>query len=530
MIRHVVLSIGLALALFACKAEPPQDKPAAEKQVPAGEESRQDTQAAPAPEVQAEPDKVVAPQPAEPAPEPIDFAPTLETVMPFLPSDTLVLGVLEPVRAAQASADTIFGSILDEAMDEQTKKELSKFIAGRISFDPLGARHLVLFESLSGYTGLILAGDHKLTQTEDFKPVELEGQKAFNHRGDPRFYAVQLAGAGVLLLESRTAASQYLRDKKNTLDAHKSETFKRLLAGATGRSDAWFAMTADLQNENLANMWPDEIEFRRPDKASVYVSNKTIHLVVEGSEDAVASIVKAMNEGKEQARIALQGLKGDLDSMDLAPGVGIIIGEALARRTFDILTPKQEAGKLTLDIDLEKWGTITMMGVSAAIAIPSFVKYKRKAKTTEAIDTLDKIAKGATAYFSSPRVAMDTGLMLPPQFPKSSGMTPKVGTCCASLGGPDRNDNDKCDPAPGDWATETWSALYFQMSDEHYFVYDFTSNGKTGNDAEFTVSAYGDLDCDGIKSTYQRFGRGKVENSERTVENGNALYIENEGE
>lgn len=530
MIRHVVLSMGLALALVACKAEPPQDKQATEKQVPAAEEPKQDSPTAPAPEVQAEPDKVVTPQPKELAPEPIDFAPTLKAVMPFLPSDTLILGVLEPTRAAQASADTIFGSILEEAMDEQTRKELSKFVAGRISFDPLGAQHLVLFESLSGYTGFILTGEYKLTQTDDFKPVELEGQQAFNHRGDPRFYAVPLAGAGVLLLESRTSASQYLRDKKNKPNAHKSESFKRLLDGATGRLDAWFAMTADTQNEVLANMWPDEMPFARPDRVSVFVSDKTVHLVVDGSEDAVASMVKAMDEGKEQARIALQGLKGDLDSMDLAPGLGIILGESLARRTFDILTPKRETGKLTLDIDLEKWGTITMMGVSAAIAIPSFVKYKRKAKTTEAIDTLDKIARGATTYFSSPRVAMDTGMMLPPQFPKSSGMSPKAGTCCASLGGPDHNDNDQCDPSPGDWDSETWSALYFQMTNEHYFVYDFTSNGKTGNDAEFTVSAYGDLDCDGVKSTYQRFGRGKVENGEATVENGNALYIENEGE
>lgn len=63
MIRHVVLSMGLALALVACKAEPPQDKQATEKQVPAAEEPKQDSPTAPAPEVQAEPDKVVTPQP-----------------------------------------------------------------------------------------------------------------------------------------------------------------------------------------------------------------------------------------------------------------------------------------------------------------------------------------------------------------------------------------------------------------------------------------------------------------------------------
>jgi Tfp pilus assembly major pilin PilA len=42
-----------------------------------------------------------------------------------------------------------------------------------------------------------------------------------------------------------------------------------------------------------------------------------------------------------------------------------------------------------------------MAGVSAAIAIPAFIKYLRKAKTVEAIQGLDQIKAGAKAFYQA---------------------------------------------------------------------------------------------------------------------------------
>ena len=44
---------------------------------------------------------------------------------------------------------------------------------------------------------------------------------------------------------------------------------------------------------------------------------------------------------------------------------------------------------------------LAVTSVVAAIAIPSFVKYQRRAKTTEAIDQLDRIYKGAAIYYTT---------------------------------------------------------------------------------------------------------------------------------
>lgn len=150
---------------------------------------------------------------------------------------------------------------------------------------------------------------------------------------------------------------------------------------------------------------------------------------------------------------------------------------------------------------------------------------------TEAVDMLDKIYKGATNYYSTPRVEYLTGARLPCQFPVPQGPTP-AQTCCGSQGGPDRDGDGRCDPEGDAWDTPTWSALMFGMWDPHYCVYSFETNSKTGPDAEFTATALCDIDCNGVYSTFQRSGKGDEDSSfgECTVKGGAALYMNNENE
>ena len=156
-------------------------------------------------------------------------------------------------------------------------------------------------------------------------------------------------------------------------------------------------------------------------------------------------------------------------------------------------------------------------------------KYSRKAKTSEAIDLLDKIYKGAADYYSTPRVSYDTAEKLDCQFPEPQGPTPAIN-CCASQGGPDADNDGKCDSDPNVWDTPTWSALKFQVYDPHYCVYSFETNGRTGPEAQFTATANCDLDCDGKLSTFQRYGKGdpSAYKGECAISGGAALFTQDE--
>jgi prepilin-type N-terminal cleavage/methylation domain-containing protein len=173
---------------------------------------------------------------------------------------------------------------------------------------------------------------------------------------------------------------------------------------------------------------------------------------------------------------------------------------------------------------------VAILAILAVVAVPAFIKYMRRAKTTEAIDELDKIYKGAAVYYTTPKISK-AGAKLDCQFPISQGITPLELTCCNALGGPDADKDERCDADPDVWTQPSWSALSFQMNDQHYYVYAFASEGTLGA-AKFTASAYGDLDCDGTQSTFQRLGFGdpKATHAECALQGSAAFYVENETE
>ncbi|NOZ01919.1 MAG: prepilin-type N-terminal cleavage/methylation domain-containing protein [Deltaproteobacteria bacterium] len=175
---------------------------------------------------------------------------------------------------------------------------------------------------------------------------------------------------------------------------------------------------------------------------------------------------------------------------------------------------------------------VAILGILAVIAVPAFIKYMRRAKTTEAIDELDKIYKGSAYYYTAPHISAN-GSKLYCQFPTDQGVTPAT-TCCGSLGSSEDGDADeRCDSNSDRWNTRTWSALTFQMSDQHYFVYAFDwLDGTTLDTAQATASAYADLDCDNTQSTFQRlaFGDPHATYSECSQVGSSAFYVENETE
>lgn len=152
---------------------------------------------------------------------------------------------------------------------------------------------------------------------------------------------------------------------------------------------------------------------------------------------------------------------------------------------------------------------VVILGVLAAVAIPAFIKYIRRAKTSEAEDKISEMFRSAVAYFTAEQVTRGvSGDALPPQFPGSVG--PDPGDSCTYCS--DTFVDGRCDPetyiAADVWAPDTsWNALNFAINDPHYFVYTFTSvpgTDATGAGAAFTAAANADLDADDECSTFER--------------------------
>lgn len=180
---------------------------------------------------------------------------------------------------------------------------------------------------------------------------------------------------------------------------------------------------------------------------------------------------------------------------------------------------------------LELMVVVAILSILAVVAVPSFIKYMRRAKTAEAIDHLEKMHAGSVTYYARGQVLGGSGAATACQFPSSVDITPDV-TAAKCCDGPNDADGDsRCDVNLVPWAHSTWNALSFEMRDQHYFGYSYTSAG-TLQDATFVARANGDLNCDGELSTFERYGFGNpsATSFECSARTGVALYVLNETE
>jgi type II secretory pathway pseudopilin PulG len=146
-----------------------------------------------------------------------------------------------------------------------------------------------------------------------------------------------------------------------------------------------------------------------------------------------------------------------------------------------------------------------------AVIIPAFVQMTRRARTVEAVERLAILYRGSVAYYTGTRPTQSLAPVIPPrQFPISVGVTPAVVPAA-------RHVTD----APGTWRQPTWEALSFAIDDPHYFSYQYDSEGS-GATASFTARALGDLDGNGVRSTFERSGRS---NAQLEVEPVGGLWI-----
>lgn len=153
---------------------------------------------------------------------------------------------------------------------------------------------------------------------------------------------------------------------------------------------------------------------------------------------------------------------------------------------------------------------VAILGILAAVAIPAFLKYIKRSKTSEATMNIRKLYDGSVAYFSSEHVD-STGNIIESRFPATVAAKP---TCCV---GATKTEVDNWDD------NDTFEALQFSIADPFYYSFQYDSTG-TENSSVFTSSAFGNLDGDTDYSTFVRFGSVL----EMEVRGSSGLYIANE--
>ncbi|MEM7608642.1 MAG: prepilin-type N-terminal cleavage/methylation domain-containing protein [Myxococcota bacterium] len=149
---------------------------------------------------------------------------------------------------------------------------------------------------------------------------------------------------------------------------------------------------------------------------------------------------------------------------------------------------------------------VAIIGILAAIAIPAFINYIKRSKTSEAATNLKAMATGASVYYGQERGQATLA---------ARGAGALTVTRCVVADGTTGNAPSQNKTAI-DWSTLPDAATFQQLnatpSDPVYYRYDVltsgTVSGACGDDTAasgqvYTHVAVGDLDGDGTTSRFE---------------------------
>lgn len=134
---------------------------------------------------------------------------------------------------------------------------------------------------------------------------------------------------------------------------------------------------------------------------------------------------------------------------------------------------------------------VSLGGSALAASVPTFLRELQASRMSEAVDGVADIGQGAVAYAEGKELAAS--------FPPPEELTP-----------PEVPRGVTAEDPPGSWDTPTWQALHFRFDRPHRYAFQFEVVPEPSR-IWFQASAYGDLNGDGILSTFQLAGERRAD-------------------
>lgn len=164
---------------------------------------------------------------------------------------------------------------------------------------------------------------------------------------------------------------------------------------------------------------------------------------------------------------------------------------------------------------------IVILGVLSAVAVPAFLKFTNKARISEASINLKTMSHGALTFYGAVH-STTAGNPMPRHFPNQQSPKARGGQSSPQvsrrpLKAPcEGTGSAKYKKDSEQWSRyQPWKALKFGINTAHYFQYQYIVYNKIDSvNPSFTIRAYADLDCDGVKSSFilrgEQGGEGEV--------------------
>jgi type IV pilus assembly protein PilA len=152
---------------------------------------------------------------------------------------------------------------------------------------------------------------------------------------------------------------------------------------------------------------------------------------------------------------------------------------------------------------------VAIIGVLAALAIYGVRKYLTNAKTAEARTALGRIAKDAASAWDREQMS-GAVLSIGSSALNARALCPSSSLVPAAIASVS---NKKYQSSPADWRNAGWACLRFTMDGPQYFQYQYLSGTAT----TFSAEAHGDLDGDGVGSTFALGGKVQTDTSGESV-------------